>query len=94
MDGNGRWAKHRGSPRAVGHQAGFTATRDIVEASARRGIEALTLFAFSSENWRRPPTEVGLLMDLFMRGLNSEVGKLSDNNVVVFYRCALAGLLR
>ena len=81
MDGNGRWAKHRGSPRAVGHQAGFTATRDIVEASARRGIEALTLFAFSSENWRRPPTEVGLLMDLFMRGLNSEVGKLSDNNV-------------
>lgn len=85
MDGNGRWAKQRGRPRPVGHQAGFTATRDIVEASARRGIEALTLFAFSSENWRRPETEVGLLMDLFMRGLNSEVGKLSDNNVRISF---------
>lgn len=81
MDGNGRWAKQRGLPRAAGHQAGFRTTRDIVEACARRGIDALTLFAFSSENWARPEQEVGLLMDLFLRGLKSEVSKLHDNNV-------------
>ncbi len=81
MDGNGRWARQRGRPRAAGHQAGFRATRDIVEACARRGIAALTLFAFSSENWRRPQTEVGLLMDLFLRALRSEVDKLHDNGV-------------
>ncbi len=81
MDGNGRWARQRGRPRASGHQAGFRTTRDIVEACARQRIEALTLFAFSSENWKRPPTEVGLLMDLFLRALKSEVGKLCDNNV-------------
>ena len=81
MDGNGRWARQRGRPRASGHQAGFRATRDVVEACARRGVDALTLFAFSSENWRRPETEVGLLMDLFLRALKSEVGKLRDNDV-------------
>ena len=81
MDGNGRWARSQGRPRAAGHQAGFVTTRDIVAAAARRGIQALTLFAFSSENWRRPATEVGLLMDLFLRGLKSEVGKLAENNV-------------
>ncbi len=81
MDGNGRWARQRGRPRASGHQAGFRTTRDIVEACAKQRIEALTLFAFSSENWKRPPTEVGLLMDLFLRALKSEVGKLCDNNV-------------
>jgi len=81
MDGNGRWAKNRGLPRAAGHQAGFRTTRDIVEACARRKIAALTLFAFSSENWSRPEQEVGLLMDLFLRGLKSEVSKLDDNNV-------------
>lgn len=81
MDGNGRWARHRGRPRAAGHQAGFRATRAIVEAAARRGIGALTLFAFSSENWRRPQTEVGLLMDLFLRALRSEVDKLHENGV-------------
>lgn len=83
MDGNGRWAKKRGLPRAAGHQAGFRTTRDIVEACARRGISALTLFAFSSENWARPEQEVGLLMDLFLRGLKSEVSKLHDNNVCI-----------
>lgn len=83
MDGNGRWAKNRGLPRAAGHQAGFRTTRDIVEACARRGINALTLFAFSSENWARPEQEVGLLMDLFLRGLKSEVSKLHDNNVCI-----------
>lgn len=83
MDGNGRWAKKKGQLRAAGHQAGFRTTRDIVEACARRKIEALTLFAFSSENWARPEKEVGLLMDLFLRGLKSEVSKLHDNNVCI-----------
>ena len=81
MDGNVRWARQRGRSRAIGHQAGFRTTRDIVEACARQGIEALTLFAFSSENWNRPQKEVGLLMDLFLRALKSEVSKLRENNV-------------
>lgn len=83
MDGNGRWAKKKGLPRAAGHQAGFRTTRDIVEACVRRDIKALTLFAFSSENWARPEQEVGLLMDLFLRGLKSEVSKLHENNVCI-----------
>ena len=83
MDGNGRWARQKGKPRAFGHQAGFHNTRDIVEACGKRQLEALTLFAFSSENWRRPATEVGLLMDLFLRGLKSEVGKLHENKVQI-----------
>jgi len=83
MDGNGRWAKKRGRPRAAGHQAGFHTTRDIVELCARQQIDALTLFAFSSENWKRPETEVGLLMDLFLRALKSEVSKLKKNNVCI-----------
>ncbi len=83
MDGNGRWAKKRGRPRAAGHQAGFRTTRDIVEVCARQQIDALTLFAFSSENWKRPETEVGLLMDLFLRALKSEVSKLKENNVSI-----------
>jgi undecaprenyl diphosphate synthase len=83
MDGNGRWAKKRGLPRAAGHQSGFRATREIVEACARRQIEALTLFAFSSENWNRPEKEVGLLMDLFLHALKSEVSKLHENKVNV-----------
>ncbi len=81
MDGNGRWAKQREKHRHLGHQAGFRTTRDIVEACVRRKIRALTLFAFSSENWKRPQQEVGLLMDLFMHALKSEVAKLHDNNV-------------
>ena len=81
MDGNGRWARQRGRARASGHQAGFRTTRDIVEACGRQQIEALTLFAFSSENWNRPQQEVGLLMDLFLRALKSEVSKLCENNV-------------
>ena len=83
MDGNGRWARHKGKPRAFGHQAGFHNTRNIVEACGKRQLEALTLFAFSSENWRRPATEVGLLMDLFLRALKSEVGKLNENKVKI-----------
>ncbi len=81
MDGNGRWARQRGKPRASGHQAGFRTTRDIVEACGKQQIEALTMFAFSSENWNRPQKEVGLLMDLFLRALKSEVSKLCENNV-------------
>lgn len=81
MDGNGRWARQRGRPRAAGHQAGFRTTRDIVEMCGQQKVEALTLFAFSSENWKRPQQEVGLLMDLFLKALKSEVGQLCDNNV-------------
>jgi len=81
MDGNGRWARQRSRPRAAGHQAGFHNTRDIVEACVQRRIDALTVFAFSSENWNRPQKEVGLLMDLFLRALKSEVNKLHENNV-------------
>lgn len=83
MDGNGRWAKKRGLLRAAGHQSGFRTTRDIVEACVREHIEALTLFAFSSENWKRPEKEVGLLMDLFLRALKSEVGDLHENKVCI-----------
>lgn len=85
MDGNGRWARQRGRPRASGHQAGFRATREIVEACVRQKIDALTLFAFSSENWNRPQKEVGLLMDLFLRALKSEVSKLRENNVRICF---------
>lgn len=81
MDGNGRWARNRGKPRTSGHQAGFRVTRDIVEAVGKRQHKALTLYAFSSENWRRPPAEVQLLLELFMRALQSEVDKLMNNNV-------------
>lgn len=81
MDGNGRWAKKRGLPRTAGHQAGFRVARSIVEAVGKRGHDALTLFAFSSENWNRPNTEVNLLLDLLMRALQSEVDRLVNNNV-------------
>lgn len=81
MDGNGRWAGLRHAPRADGHRAGAKATREIVEACAERGIEALTLFAFSSENWRRPRTEVGMLLELFRHTLRTESRRLIDNNI-------------
>ncbi|WP_126444509.1 polyprenyl diphosphate synthase [Sulfuricystis multivorans] len=81
MDGNGRWAKQRLLPRVAGHKQGLEAVRRIVAASIERGIEYLTLFAFSSENWRRPPEEVGFLMNLFMAALEREVGKLHQNGV-------------
>ncbi len=81
MDGNGRWAKQRMLPRYAGHREGVKAVRRIVEACKKRNIEVLTLFAFSSENWRRPRLEVGLLMDLFMRTLKKEVQRLDRNGV-------------
>ena len=81
MDGNGRWARQRGLPRFAGHKAGVEAVRQTVRACAEKGITALTLFAFSSENWRRPQKEAGLLMELFMNALEREVGKLHKNDV-------------
>ncbi|USX29369.1 polyprenyl diphosphate synthase [Oxalobacteraceae bacterium OTU3CINTB1] len=81
MDGNGRWATKRFLPRVAGHVKGVEAVRTVVEACARRGVEYLTLFAFSSENWRRPEEEVSLLMRLFVTALDREVSKLHANNI-------------
>ena len=81
MDGNGRWAKQRGLPRIAGHRKGVERVRDMVSVCGEKGIGYLTLFAFSSENWRRPTQEVQLLMELFMSALESEVKKLHKNNV-------------
>jgi undecaprenyl diphosphate synthase len=81
MDGNGRWAGQRHLPRVEGHRAGIDAVRDVVEASARLGLEVLTLYAFSIENWKRPPTEVSTLMLLLKRYLRSELSTLLKNNI-------------
>ncbi len=81
MDGNGRWAKQRNRARTWGHRAGVKSVRAVVEESVRRGVGTLTLFAFSSENWRRPAAEVSVLMDLFMITLRGEVSRLNDNGV-------------
>ncbi len=81
MDGNGRWAKKRFMPRLAGHKAGVEAARRIVRNCAKRGIKVLTLFAFSSENWRRPLLEVSHLMDLFLSGLEREASELHKNNI-------------
>ncbi len=81
MDGNGRWAKARGKPRVYGHRAGARAVRKTIAGAAKLGIEAITLFAFSSENWHRPEEEVNLLMELFVTALTREVKKLHKNNL-------------
>jgi undecaprenyl diphosphate synthase len=81
MDGNGRWATARHLPRVAGHSRGVDAVRHSIEACGRRGIEFLTLFAFSSENWKRPQDEVSTLMRLFVNALEKEVGKLNENGV-------------
>jgi undecaprenyl diphosphate synthase len=81
MDGNGRWATQRRLPRVAGHTRGLDAVRKVVEACARRGVGFLTLFAFSSENWRRPNDEVSFLMRLFVSVLEREVGKLHANGI-------------
>jgi len=81
MDGNGRWAKQRLLPRVAGHRKGVEAVRATVRSAIERGVEYLTLFAFSSENWRRPADEVSILMDLFLRALEQEVAKLHENNI-------------
>src|ERR1700723_1575369 len=81
MDGNGRWARARGMPRPAGHRASVRVVRRVVEECAKRKVRYLTLFAFSSENWRRPPDEVGMLMNLFLDALEREVADLHRNQV-------------
>ncbi|HEX8987807.1 MAG TPA: polyprenyl diphosphate synthase [Rhodocyclaceae bacterium] len=81
MDGNGRWAKKRFMPRVAGHKRGLEALRETVKACVSRGVSYLTVFAFSSENWRRPPDEVNFLMNLFVSALNDEVERLHRNGV-------------
>ncbi len=81
MDGNGRWAKQRGMPRIAGHRSGVKALRKIVEYASNQHIKALTVYAFSSENWQRPKQEVSLLMELFMSSLKQEINNLHSNNV-------------
>ena len=81
MDGNGRWAKARFLPRVAGHKKGVDTVREIVKDCANRGVEFLTLFAFSSENWRRPADEVSLLMKLFVLALESEAEKMHKNGI-------------
>jgi undecaprenyl diphosphate synthase len=81
MDGNGRWARQRALPRPTGHRAGIKPVRSTVEYCAERGVQVLTLFAFSSENWRRPPDEVRGLMSLFFDALEREVAELDANGI-------------
>ncbi|HTW59810.1 MAG TPA: isoprenyl transferase [Terriglobales bacterium] len=85
MDGNGRWAKRRHMPRVAGHRAGVAAVRSTVETAARIHIPALTLYAFSEENWKRPASEVGFLMGLLGRYLKAEVPTLNENNIRLEY---------
>jgi undecaprenyl diphosphate synthase len=81
MDGNGRWANRRLLPRVAGHRKGVEAVRATVRAAIEQGVEYVTLFAFSSENWRRPADEVSILMDIFTRALEGEVAKLHSNGI-------------
>ncbi|MGE5507383.1 MAG: isoprenyl transferase [Chitinophagales bacterium] len=83
MDGNGRWASQRGLPRTAGHREGVLRAREIVRAAGERGVEVLTLFAFSTENWRRPNDEVSFLMRLFEESLRREIEGLKRNGVVL-----------
>src|SRR4051812_37799426 len=90
MDGNGRWAKRRFLPRVAGHKKGVETVRDVTRACAERGVEFLTLFAFSSENWRRPAEEVSMLRQLFLMALEQEVEKMNRNRI----RLRIVGDLR
>ena len=81
MDGNNRWAKRRLLPGVAGHKAGVDAVRAVIEVCAEAGVEVLTLFAFSSENWQRPAEEVGALMELFLTALRREARKLNENDI-------------
>ena len=81
MDGNGRWAKQKGLIRTIGHEKGSRAVREVVEASAEIGIEYLTLYAFSTENWKRPKLEVDTLMKLLVSSLKKEINTLQDNDI-------------
>src|SRR5690606_21823964 len=81
MHGNGRWANSRGSLRVVGHKAGVDSVRHITEACAEIGVQYLTLYAFSTENWNRPKTEVTALMSILIRALRKETSRLNKNNI-------------
>ncbi len=97
MDGNGRWAKQRLLPRVAGHQQGVESVRAIIEAAAKRGIPYLTLFTFSSENWRRPESEIHFLFSLFLKSLKNELKTLHENQIrlkVIGDRSAFPGELR
>ena len=97
MDGNGRWARARFLPRLAGHRQGARTVRKVLRHCTSRGVQVLTLFAFSSENWRRPPDEVEGLMELFMSSLEREVPALNESNVQLFFigdRDAFSGPLR
>lgn len=97
MDGNNRWAKARGMAGIRGHHAGADSVRAVIRRAAEQGVEALTLFAFSSENWRRPPNEVNALMELFMLALKREVSKLHRNSIrlnVIGERSRLSSLMQ
>lgn len=97
MDGNGRWARARLMPRQAGHRAGADAVRRVVEAAGQMGVEVLTLFAFSSENWARPQEEVSVLMELFVRTLEKESVRLHEHNVrirMIGERARLSSRLR
>jgi len=91
MDGNNRWAKKKHLPSIAGHTAGASAVRRVVEAAARSGVEVLTLFAFSSENWKRPQLEVDGLMALFMRSLKKELKRLNEHKIQLRVIGDLAG---
>lgn len=84
MDGNGRWARKRGLPRVAGHREGINSVRDVVEACGQLGIEVLTLYTFSIENWKRPKEEVSYLMTLLVRTIKREIKDLQKNNVQLF----------
>lgn len=81
MDGNGRWAKQHHLPRSAGHKSGLTAARNVIKHAAEAGIKVVTLFTFSSENWRRPEDEVSIIMSLFLNALQREVKQLHENNI-------------
>ncbi|MDE2234668.1 MAG: isoprenyl transferase [Gammaproteobacteria bacterium] len=97
MDGNGRWARAKLLPRQAGHRAGVKTAKIIIKACVQHGVGVLTLFAFSSENWQRPKTEVGNLIELFVHSLENEIAELHKNNVLVRFigeRAAFANRLQ
>lgn len=81
MDGNGRWAKHKGLPRVLGHRSGVKSVREVTEAAAQIGVKYLTLYAFSTENWSRPPAEVMALMTLLVETIKGEINDLNKNGI-------------
>jgi len=94
MDGNGRWAQKRALPRSMGHRAGVEALRKVVKACSKLGIEVLTVYAFSTENWKRPKDEVGVLMTLLTEYLRKELQELHQNNVLIRTMGRIADLPR